>query len=141
MPPGGHTSINLHVHPLLFLPHPFYIRTPSSQAFPRSPKDALAFYLELFGEAEEKLTTVELSLLLKQAQTAQNSAKSRELAAQKKAQPAKKALPKGPRMGGALDTYGDDDSYDGYVEPYVEEAAAKIKGDASAGGLDTNGGP
>ena len=96
----------------------------------------MAFYLELFGEAEEKLTTAELSLLLKQTQTAQNSAKSRELAAQKKAQPAKKALPKGPRMGGALDSY-DDDSYDPYVQTYVEEAEKKTE----AGGVDAKGVP
>lgn len=91
------------------------------QAFPNSPKDAVAFYLELLVEAEEKLTTAELSLIVKRAQTAVNNAKDREMAAKKKAQPAKKSLPKGPRMGGALDSFEDEGSYDAFGEGGVVE--------------------
>jgi len=65
-------------------------------------------------QAGEKLTTVELSALVKRAQTALDNAKDREKANQKKAQAAQKALPKGA-------AFEDKASYDAFGEGGVVE--------------------
>ena len=72
--------------------------------------------------AEEKLTTAELSALMKRVQVAVNVAKEREQAQKKKAQTAKKALPKGVKMGSYKDDADEDDgSYDAYSGGAAEE--------------------
>ena len=114
---GATTILPLH-YSFLSPPLPF-------QAFATSPKDTIDFYTEIIGVAEDKLTTAELSLIMKRIQLAVNKAKEREMEQKKKAQPAKKSLPKA-KMGSFRDDIDEEDVYAAYGDGGEAEGGGKF---------------